>query len=1373
MDGDRSRPTAQRNLLLDIEDSLCTTTGINAIPAQGEIDSRYRTFVMDITNTSVAAQKLNHLVRLQSTLGAPTHRVIPSMMPGLHFYTKLADAKQMMQVMQSYVDTDNRRVFLNPCLIKWMTGWFLPWDASLFHPSQLYAAKPQTCRGLNSTYYYAAVTDELPRMGYMDIEWYYDMATPGHNKTIEEINVVATQFVYRLADHFMHIYWPSRFGQHVQQHGDRCFLACTPYAYISCSSRWKNAGSVWKFSYHVTYRCSGGCSFRNFKHLKSYFSLFFSDVRQKSPLLPPGIYCASNLTGVMECVVDPAPYGSNQFMRMVGSRKDSTESGQVPFTICSFTSAVATDPPYNTVLDRHIHTVCDHAPHFRALPELPRLGSADSRAPRVNASSTSSIDLQGATLGNPLPSGDAPTSDPSIQVALASFNAIRVTGVLITPLETPDKGRTYDTLYDVSLCESSTVLVRAIIDMVVATGKSDAFVCEGSYNLWFRVSLVIVRFVKPLETVGWAIWDKFCTFAPRSKHSPASQFRYSVNYIVANPTRVRSLMRELRFILVTACLSHVTIASCLEMFLELCRMHPTLYNAPDHPPMFPCPVHGEKTSVYHHGRLQTIGTSVFYKCTSCDRIDNAEQQRSLYLGDTNIPYSYIFRSKYLGQDTGMMQRFTAFLRPSIVDRQYRDLYVRSNMGTGKSTLLHQVHGILPNSSILLVTNRRALSFDLFRRLSTSIPGLQHYQDFDRTKTPLRLIVQLDSLTKMLDFTVPPFDLVVFEESESLLAYYGAATFHRKRIATLALITDIYRRARRLLVFDADLGDRTIDYLKSIRPSTMVRDICFNLAHPIARKIILYPSDGNSAFSSTLLDHYKRKVKFCVVSNSRAIINTISKLLEPHAMPDCKYTVYTGDCTADDRIEISDCNTTWLNYHVVMWTPVISSGVDFNVEHFETMFICIVNNSSPVREALQQANRVRHLSSSIVHVALNYVEPPTLTNQFNTVADAFAYFDGHTQDMMKLLNDGGRYDPVRHCLDRDDPVTIVLIKNFLETTRSSVRLYKEFTRYYLQHGDVVVSRPTSAAATGSIEYNVEVTASELRDLTRQLAMERSELVASSNSLLVAEEHLLGDADADVTPHQLCNKDLCITYRITAINNPVLVSELIHPSVTDNMRKLLMYLTCCMKDSFFDTYLAQIHRVVTRQPNADMALLDGWDFYSRFFHFYDHPVQLFLHVHPIQQIRSALKCLGFVFGDMTSKPSLSTSKSHITVYNIVRFIRALSPVIPVSPVLQFALTKIRARPSDRPRQVAWNDEALLRTMPLDDGSMLTVAEVGYAKCTRPLFSACLRMFGMAAYSLDAYHQRLRCFYTMAKHMFVDMNMFEFVNVDEARDLLPFIV
>ena len=82
---------------------------------------------------------------------------------------------------------------------------------------------------------------------------------------------------------------------------------------------------------------------------------------------------------------------------------------------------------------------------------------------------------------------------------------------------------------------------------------------------------------------------------------------------------------------------------------------------------------------------------------------------------------------------------------------------------------------------------------------------------------------------------------------------------------------------------------------------------------------------------------------------------------------------------DDQVkeQLANVNELWVKYQLVLYSPTISAGVDFSVEHFDRMYFYMCRGSCSPLGALQMTGRVRKLRDRTIWCLAGYkIHPMT-------------------------------------------------------------------------------------------------------------------------------------------------------------------------------------------------------------------------------------------------------------------------------------------------------------------------------------------------------------------------------------------------------------
>jgi hypothetical protein len=73
-------------------------------------------------------------------------------------------------------------------------------------------------------------------------------------------------------------------------------------------------------------------------------------------------------------------------------------------------------------------------------------------------------------------------------------------------------------------------------------------------------------------------------------------------------------------------------------------------------------------------------------------------------------------------------------------------------------------------------------------------------------------------------------------------------------------------------------------------------------------------------------------------------------------------IIEGEAADAIKRQVRDVNTFWARFRLVMWSPAVEAGVDFNVRHFPRMFVISSNMSTVAMGLVQSSGRIRQLEN---------------------------------------------------------------------------------------------------------------------------------------------------------------------------------------------------------------------------------------------------------------------------------------------------------------------------------------------------------------------------------------------------------------------------
>jgi hypothetical protein len=311
----------------------------------------------------------------------------------------------------------------------------------------------------------------------------------------------------------------------------------------------------------------------------------------------------------------------------------------------------------------------------------------------------------------------------------------------------------------------------------------------------------------------------------------------------------------------------------------------------------------------------------------------------------------------------------------IGDNNDRICLCQSCMSSGKTHLAIKVSkGI---KRVLVLSMRQ--TFAMEKSDEYNIPSyLDYTNDLSKLKTFDRLVISLESIHKLKG--CKPFDLVIMDESESLLRQINSATMTKHFNANLLTLSYFLVNAKRILMLDAFMSERSLEIMDQLikvwkkngeehssnviintyKPSKgIVREYGYNIVTGDKKGVIL----RTNQWLNTLFKDLHGGKKVYLVCSSKKMVNNVFNLTKKEFKYK-KIKKYTSDSTQSDKNDFKKVNEAW-KYDLVMVTSVVTVGINFTEKWFDKCYVYFGNGGSVPRDCSQALGRVRQTNDNII------------------------------------------------------------------------------------------------------------------------------------------------------------------------------------------------------------------------------------------------------------------------------------------------------------------------------------------------------------------------------------------------------------------------
>lgn len=309
-------------------------------------------------------------------------------------------------------------------------------------------------------------------------------------------------------------------------------------------------------------------------------------------------------------------------------------------------------------------------------------------------------------------------------------------------------------------------------------------------------------------------------------------------------------------------------------------------------------------------------------------------------------------------------------------------FVRSPKGTGKTKWLEDAVRQYKEQgkTVLLIVHRQALASSLADRLKMHcyLDRLEDYVDRDEARR--YCVVCLDSLGHYLKPKWHKYDVVLIDESEQVYSHVLSSTMNGKRKLCFEKMHHYIRRAKQVVLCDADLGWLTFNVTALLRddkgPGYFYVNRFRKNQDPAQPKhlVHLYSSDMQLLDYVISVVEKGGQLKLYIACNSKDRAKTIGRVLRDRFGDGLRIKIITSDNSTTDegRMFIKTIKDTSASYDVLITSPAVSTGVDINIPyelpqftHVFGFFGAAVNTHF---EMDQQLARVRNMHEQHVWIS---------------------------------------------------------------------------------------------------------------------------------------------------------------------------------------------------------------------------------------------------------------------------------------------------------------------------------------------------------------------------------------------------------------------
>lgn len=295
--------------------------------------------------------------------------------------------------------------------------------------------------------------------------------------------------------------------------------------------------------------------------------------------------------------------------------------------------------------------------------------------------------------------------------------------------------------------------------------------------------------------------------------------------------------------------------------------------------------------------------------------------------DITINDTVIVDQEYLTIDNSVaMNNINEFM-----SGETKNLLIKSPYATGKTSMLQQILSQYNHKKVLFVTYRITLASNI----SGNFPEFALYTDYKCKNIDNfdKLICSLDSITKASNY----YDVIILDEIESLINYFASSTLNDKRQDCYQKLMALCNSSIKNIMMDGDISNRSKHFISQMNNTT-----CKYIVNNKQKLNYNFQYIGNH-------EHFDKEINSYLENGKNiGIISMSSSMAESYYnkyKDDYESILYTGKTSDEKKRELNNVNKVWASKQLIIYSPVIESGVDFSVEHVDKLFIILSSSSN--------------------------------------------------------------------------------------------------------------------------------------------------------------------------------------------------------------------------------------------------------------------------------------------------------------------------------------------------------------------------------------------------------------------------------------------
>jgi hypothetical protein len=291
----------------------------------------------------------------------------------------------------------------------------------------------------------------------------------------------------------------------------------------------------------------------------------------------------------------------------------------------------------------------------------------------------------------------------------------------------------------------------------------------------------------------------------------------------------------------------------------------------------------------------------------------------------------------------------------------RTLFVRAPMKLGKTKALRRFvtnYASEESARVIFVSFRRTFSSAIAKKFSE----FSLYSDIRGALDVNKMIVQVESLHRIIPDKLGPIDLLILDESESIIDQFdsGLSSDHAGDFAVFEWLA---RTSRKCILLDAFMSERTYSVIGRIRGVDGALLIKNEYKNAIGEQY--YFTSNREQWLIALLECVRAREKIVICANSANEGRALYAMLQAQFADDArapKVKFYWAETSASIKArDFADVGAAWADCDILIYTPTLTAGVSFESVHFDRLFGYFTDKSCAAQVCIQMMGRIRDIA----------------------------------------------------------------------------------------------------------------------------------------------------------------------------------------------------------------------------------------------------------------------------------------------------------------------------------------------------------------------------------------------------------------------------